>query len=149
MADPQNLLVPGPPHSLFSTHTPHNPSPLSSSLPPLLSQGGGGNPLANIGGLMENMRKAQEEAAKVQAELSAAEFEGFSSCETVRVVMTGAQEPRSVDITEEAYAQGSEALAALVTEAMKDAHGKSVNGMKARMREMASSLGLPGMPGGM
>ncbi len=98
---------------------------------------------------MENMRKAQEEAAKVQAELSAAEFEGFSSCETVRVVMTGAQEPRSVDITEEAYAQGSEALAALVTEAMKDAHGKSVNGMKARMREMASSLGLPGMPGGM
>jgi hypothetical protein len=31
---------------------------------------GGGNPLANIGGLMENMRKAQEEAQKVQRELS-------------------------------------------------------------------------------
>jgi DNA-binding YbaB/EbfC family protein len=98
---------------------------------------------------MENMRKAQEEAAKVQKELSAAEFEGFSPCETVRVVMTGAQEPRSVDITEEAYAQGADALARLVTEAMKDAHAKSVDGMKARMREMASSLGLPGMPGGM
>ena len=59
--------------------------------------------------------------------------------------MTGAQEPRSVDITEEAYAKGSEALAGLVAEAMKDAHAKSVDGMKARMREMASSLGLPGM----
>jgi len=33
-------------------------------------QGGGGNPLANLGGLMENMKKAQEEAAKVQKELS-------------------------------------------------------------------------------
>ena len=55
---------------------------------------------------MENMRKAQEEAAKVQKELSAAEFEGFSPCETVRVVMTGAQEPRSVDITEEASLSG-------------------------------------------
>jgi DNA-binding YbaB/EbfC family protein len=98
---------------------------------------------------MENMKKAQAEAARVQAELSAAEFEGYSACETVRVVMTGAQEPRSVDITEEAYAQGADALAGLVTEAMKDAHGKSVDGMKARMREMASSLGIPGMPGGM
>ena len=98
---------------------------------------------------MENMKKAQAEAAKVQAELSAAEFEGYSSCETVRVVMTGAQEPRSVDITEEAYVQGAEALSGLVTEAMKDAHAKSVDGMKARMREMASSLGIPGMPGGM
>ena len=34
------------------------------------AQGGGGNPLANLGGLMENMKKAQEEAAKVQKELS-------------------------------------------------------------------------------
>lgn len=61
--------------------------------------------------------------------------------------MTGAQEPRSVDITEEAYAQGADALAGLVTEAMKDAHSKSVEGMKSRMREMATSLGLPGVPG--
>lgn len=97
---------------------------------------------------MENMRKAQEEAGKVQRELAAAQFEGYSACETVRAVMTGAQEPVSVDITEEAYAQGADALGALVTEALKDAHAKSVEGMKARMREMASSLGLPGMPGG-
>ena len=61
-----------------------------------------------------------------------AEFEGFSACETVRVVMTGSQEPRSVDITEEAYAQGADALASLVEEAMKDAHAKSVEGMKVR-----------------
>lgn len=40
----------------------------SSSLPQ--AGGGGGNPFANMGGLMENMRKAQEEAARVQVELS-------------------------------------------------------------------------------
>ena len=61
--------------------------------------------------------------------------------------MSGSQEPRSVDITEEAYAQGAEKLASLVEEAMKDAHAKSVDGMKARMREMASSLGLGGVAG--
>lgn len=96
---------------------------------------------------MENMRKAQEEAARVQVELSNAEFDGYSSDETVRVVMSGSQEPRSVDITEEAYAQGADKLSALVQEAMKDAHAKSVEGMKTRMKEMATSLGLGGAMG--
>ena len=63
--------------------------------------------------------------------------------------MSGSQEPRGIDITEEAYAQGAEKLATLVNEAMKDAHAKSVDGMKARMQEMASSLGLGGMGGGL
>jgi DNA-binding protein YbaB len=67
----------------------------------------------------------------------------------VRVVMTGNQEPRSVDITEAAYSQGSEALSKLVNEAMKDAHAKSVAGMKERMAKLAQSLGLPQPPAGM
>ena len=37
-----------------------------------------------------------------------AEFEGYSDDETVRVVMTGNQEPKSVDITDSAYEQGSD-----------------------------------------
>jgi len=80
---------------------------------------------------------------------NSAEFEGFSSDETVRVVMSGSQEPRSVDITEEAHSQGAERLSALVGEAMKDAHAKSVDGMKVRMAEMAKSLGLGGPGGGL
>mgnify|MGYP002628992250 CR=1 FL=1 len=62
--------------------------------------------------------------------------------------MSGSQEPRSVDITDAAFSAGPEKLSALVEEAMKDAHAKSVDGMKARMKEMASSLGLPGALGG-
>lgn len=57
--------------------------------------------------LMENVKKAQQlvqvEAAKVQEELSKAEFDGYSADETVRVVMSGNQEPKSVDITNAAY----------------------------------------------
>ncbi|EIE20822.1 DUF149-domain-containing protein [Coccomyxa subellipsoidea C-169] len=99
--------------------------------------------------MMENVKKAQQlvqvEAAKVQEELSKAEFDGYSSDETIRVVMSGNQEPRSVDITEAAMeANSAEELSQLVTEAMKDAHAKSVQGMKERMSTLASSLGLGG-----
>lgn len=99
---------------------------------------------------MENVKKAQElvqtQAAQVQEELSRATFDGYSSDETVRVVMSGNQEPKSVEITDEAHSQGAEKLSELVTEAMRDAHSKSVVGMKTRMRDLASSLGLPNPP---
>ena len=82
-----------------------------------------------------------------------AEFEGYSDDETVRVVMSGNQEPKSVDITEAAIEQGADVsfvascthaagcctrcgydnahlnmqkLSELVTAAMREAHGKSV-----------------------
>lgn len=63
--------------------------------------------------------------------------------------MSGSQEPRGVDITEEAHSQGAEKLSTLVEEAMKDAHSKSVEGMKLRMSEMAKTLGLGGPGGGL
>eukprot|EP00890_Picochlorum_soloecismus_P005491 jgi/Picsp_1/5943/NSC_03300-R1_protein len=114
-------------------------------------EGGGGIPgLGNMGNFMENIKKAQNmiqiEAAKVQEELANADFEGYSSDETVRVVMSGNQEPKSVDITEEAYSQGVERLNVLVTEATKEAHARSVAGMKERMGKLAQSLGLPQPP---
>ncbi|KAK9816672.1 hypothetical protein WJX72_003541 [[Myrmecia] bisecta] len=114
---------------------------------------GGGNPFGNMGALMENVKKAQQlvqvEAAKLQEELAVAEFEGFSEDETVKVVMSGNQEPRSVDITQVAMDDGPEELSKRVTEAMKDAHAKSVEGMKLKMKGLASSLGINqdgGMP---
>eukprot|EP00887_Chlorella_sp_A99_P007246 scaffold2.g7246.t1 len=111
---------------------------------------GGGNPFANMGGLMENIKKAQAmvqvEAARVQEELARAEFDGYSSDETVRCIMSGNQEPKSIEITEAAYSQGAERLNQLVTEAMRDAHAKSVEGMKARMKDLAKNLGLPPPP---
>ncbi|EFN51287.1 hypothetical protein CHLNCDRAFT_28254 [Chlorella variabilis] len=108
------------------------------------------NPFGNMGNLMENLKKAQAmvqvEAAKVQEELANTDFDGYSADETVRVVMSGNQEPRTVEITQEAYDQGVEKLNQLVAEAMKEAHLKSVDGMKARMRQLASNLGMPAPP---
>lgn len=67
-----------------------------------------------MGNLMESVKKAQvlvqQETQRMQQELAVAEIEGFSSDETVRVVMSGQQEPKSIDITEEAYSQGQAAL---------------------------------------
>ncbi|KAG1668818.1 hypothetical protein FOA52_004912 [Chlamydomonas sp. UWO 241] len=119
--------------------------------------GGGGNPF-DMKNLMESVKKAQTmvqaETARVQAELAATEFEGYDEEETVRVVMTGNQEPKSVDVTQVAIDAGAEELSARLTAAMKDAHGKSVGGMKEKMKELAKNLGIPnpgamGLPGGM
>ena len=44
-----------------------------------------------------------------------AEFEGYSEDETVRVVMSGNQEPKSVEITETAIEQGSDVSAYYVS----------------------------------
>jgi len=64
--------------------------------------------------------------------------------------MTGNQEPKFVDITDEAMANSSDRLAELVTEALKDAHSKSVEGMKTRMQDFAKKLGVtPGSIPGM
>eukprot|EP00238_Polyblepharides_amylifera_P011342 CAMPEP_0196595462 /NCGR_PEP_ID=MMETSP1081-20130531/81207_1 /TAXON_ID=36882 /ORGANISM="Pyramimonas amylifera, Strain CCMP720" /LENGTH=157 /DNA_ID=CAMNT_0041920047 /DNA_START=108 /DNA_END=581 /DNA_ORIENTATION=- len=114
--------------------------------------GGGGNPFANMGGMMEQIKKAQElvqvEAVKVQKELAETEFSGYDAEELVCVVLTGNQEPVATDITEEAMALGAEELGKLVTEAYKEAHAKSTGAMKDRMRELAGKVGLPPGLGG-
>ena len=100
-----------------------------------------------MGGLMESVKKAQamvgEQAAQVQKELAAAEFEGYSDDETVKVVMSGNQEPRYCDITQAAMDEGAEGVSQRVTEAMIDSHTQSVTAMKDRMKRMATDLGIP------
>ncbi|GFR50736.1 hypothetical protein Agub_g12993 [Astrephomene gubernaculifera] len=109
-------------------------------------QGGGGNPF-DMKNIMESVKKAQQlvqtETARVQAELAATEFEGYDEDEYVRVVMSGNQEPRQVDITQAAIDMGAEECSRRTTEAMRDAHTKSVAGMKEKMRELAKNLGIP------
>jgi len=107
---------------------------------------GGGNPF-DMGKLMESVKKAQamvqQETQRVQQELANTEFDGYDEDETVRVVMTGNQEPKSVDVTQAAMDAGAEEVSRRVTLAMKDAHGKSVAGMKEKMKELAKNLGIP------
>lgn len=64
---------------------------------------------------LSQVKKAQQlvqvEAVKVQAELASAEFDGYSSDELVKAVVSGNQEPRGTDITEAAMELGAEARA--------------------------------------
>lgn len=107
----------------------------------------GGNPFGNMGAMMENIKKAQvvvqEQSGKIQSELAATVLEGYSEDETVCVTMSGNQEPKSCDITSEAFDMGVDEVNKRVTEAMQDAHAKSTAMMKDRMQGLASSLGLP------
>ncbi|XP_024401425.1 nucleoid-associated protein At4g30620, chloroplastic isoform X1 [Physcomitrium patens] len=106
-----------------------------------------GNMLGNMQGLYDTVRKAQQvvqvEAVRVQKELAAAEFDGYSDDELVKVTLSGNQEPVRVEITELALEKGADALSKLVNQAYKDAHTKSVAAMKERMKNLAESLGMP------
>lgn len=98
--------------------------------------------------LAEAFKKAQEVqqgAKKLQEELEQMEIEGTSMDGSVKVVMSGNQEPRQVTISPDAMAQGAEVLSELVTAAMKDAYEKSTTTMRERMEELTSGLNLPGM----
>ncbi|GLJ47195.1 hypothetical protein SUGI_0996290 [Cryptomeria japonica] len=101
----------------------------------------------NVQGLYETVKKAQMvvqvEAVRVQKELAAAEFDGYCEGELIKVTLSGNQQPVRTEITEAAMELGAEKLSDLVTEAYKDAHQKSVQAMKERMKNLAQSLGMP------
>jgi hypothetical protein len=73
------------------------------------------------------------------------EIEGSSADGSVKVVLSGNQEPLRVEISEAAIAQGAGTLSETVTAAMKDAYEKSTATMRERMEELTSGLNLPGM----
>jgi nucleoid-associated protein EbfC len=98
--------------------------------------------------LTEAFKKAQqvqEGAKRLQEELEEMEIEGEAGGGLVKVVLSGNQEPRRVDISADAVNEGVEVLSDLVTAAMKDAYNKSTATMRERMEALTEGLNLPGM----
>ena len=98
--------------------------------------------------LTEAFKKAQqvqEGAKKLQEELEQMEIEGEAGGGLVKVVLTGNQEPRRVEISPDALGEGAEVLSDLVSTAMKDAYIKSTATMRERMEELTSGLNIPGL----
>ena len=98
--------------------------------------------------LAEAFKKAQqvqEGAKRLQEELEQMEISGESGGGLVKVVLSGNQEPRRVEISPDALKEGAEVLSDLVAAAMKDAYNKSTFTMRERMEELTSGLELPGM----
>ncbi|CEJ42285.1 YbaB/EbfC family nucleoid-associated protein [Umezakia ovalisporum] len=89
-------------------------------------------------------QQVQEGAKQLQEELEQMEIKGESGGGLVKVIVSGNQEPRRVEIAPDALEQGAELLSDLVTVAMKDAYNKSTATMRERMEDLTSGLELPG-----
>lgn len=111
-------------------------------------QGFGGFGMGKMKELADAFKKAQqvqEGAKKLQEELEAMEITGESGGGLVKVVLSGNQEPRRVEVSPDVLGEGAEVLSDLVLAAMKDAYNKSTATMRERMEELTGGLNLPGM----
>ncbi|NEQ95361.1 MAG: YbaB/EbfC family nucleoid-associated protein [Cyanothece sp. SIO2G6] len=114
-----------------------------------MSKGQGfGFGLGKMKELSEAFKKAQqvqEGAKQLQEELEQMNIEGQAGGGMVKVVLSGNQEPRGVEIAPEVLEEGAEVLSDLVTAAMKDAYDKSTKTMRDRMEELTGGLNIPGI----
>ncbi|QDL11598.1 YbaB/EbfC family nucleoid-associated protein [Brasilonema octagenarum UFV-E1] len=90
-------------------------------------------------------QQVQEGAKRLQEELEQMEIQGEAGGGLVKVVVSGNQEPKRVEISPNAVQEGADVLCDLVTAAMKDAYNKSTATMRERMEELTSGLELPGL----
>jgi len=98
--------------------------------------------------LTEALKKAQqvkEGAKKLQEELEEMEIEGLAGGGLVKVILSGNQEPRRVELSPDVMGEGADVVADLVLAAAKDAYTKSTDMMRSRMEELTGGLNLPGM----
>jgi DNA-binding YbaB/EbfC family protein len=114
-----------------------------------MAQGQGfGFGLGKMKELTEAFKKAQqvqEGAKKLQEDLEQMEIEGESGGGLVKVILSGNQEPRRVEISADVLSEGADVVSDLVTAAMKDAYNKSTATMRSQMEELTGGLNLPGM----
>ena len=61
-------------------------------------------------------------------------------------MLFGDQRPSKVELTDEAMQKDPEELGKAIVEAYSEAHTKSSNALKERMRSLAAQLGLPSPP---
>lgn len=102
----------------------------------------------NIGQIAKMAQQMQSQMAQAQEELRETTLEATAGGGAVRVVITGAQEIRSVEIDPSAVdADEVEMLQDLVMTAVNEAISRSKELERERMAGIAGGLGIPGMPG--
>lgn len=102
----------------------------------------------NIGQLTRMAQEMQANMARVQQELRETTVEASVGGGAVRVVMTGAQELRAVEIDPATVDSSDiELLQDLVFAAVTDALAQSKRLAEEKMAAISGGLGLPGLPG--
>ncbi len=102
----------------------------------------------NIAQIAKMAQQMQTQMAQAQEELREATIETTSGGGAVRVVITGAQELRLLEIDPSAVDPAEvEMLQDLVMAAVNDAISRSRELERQRMAAVAGGVGMPGMPG--
>lgn len=99
-------------------------------------KGGFGNIMKQAQEMQENLKKAQEEIAKM-------EVTGESGGGLVKVTMTGKHDVRKVDIDDSLVGEDKEMLEDLVAAAVNDANRRVERETQEKMSEFTSGLNLP------
>jgi DNA-binding YbaB/EbfC family protein len=102
----------------------------------------------NVTQIARMAQQMQAQMAQAQDELRETTLEATSGGGAVRVVITGAQEIRAIEIDPAAVDPAEvEMLQDLVVAAVNDAIARSKELERERMAAVAGGIGLPGMPG--
>ena len=107
-----------------------------------------GPAFVNIGQIAKMAQQMQAQMAQAQQELAETTLEATAGGGAVRLVITGAQEVRSVEIDPSAVDPDEvEMLQDLVMTAVNEAISRSKELERERMGKIAGGMGIPGMPG--
>jgi len=102
----------------------------------------------NVTQIARMAQQMQAQMAQAQEELRETTLEATAGGGAVRVVITGGQQIRTIEIDPAAVDPAEvEMLQDLVLAAVNDAVARSKDLEKERMASVAGGLGLPGLPG--
>jgi DNA-binding YbaB/EbfC family protein len=96
-----------------------------------------------IGQLMQQAQKMQEQMKRAQEEIAKMEVEGSAGGGMVNVAMTGAHEVRRVKIDRALFADDPEMAEDLVAAAINDAVNKVAAMSKEKLGGLTSGMNLP------
>ncbi|OZG73525.1 YbaB/EbfC family nucleoid-associated protein [Hahella sp. CCB-MM4] len=97
----------------------------------------------NMGDLMKQAQKIQEQMQKAQEELANAEVQGESGAGMVKVVMNGRHDVKKVEIDASLMQEDKDMLEDLIAAAVNDAVRKIEANNQEKMSSLTSGMGIP------
>nr|WP_067288503.1 YbaB/EbfC family nucleoid-associated protein [Marinobacterium profundum] len=99
--------------------------------------------MKNMGGLMKQAQKMQEDMQRVQEEVARAEVTGESGAGLVKIVMNGRHDVKSIAIDDSLMQEEKEILEDLIAAAVNDAVRKVETNTKDQMSKVTAGMQLP------